>query len=102
VDDCAEGILKAAALYNDPDPVNLGNGNEVWIRDLVHLIAELSRYKGEIIWRREQPDGQPRRQLDTSKALEKFGFRATTTLADGLRRTIDWFEGSTAATRQSA
>jgi GDP-L-fucose synthase len=92
VEDCAEGIVRAAAAYDEPDPVNLGNGNEVWIRDLVSMIAELTGFRGQINWKQEQPDGQPRRQLDTSRAYEKFGFRASTSLSDGLRRTIEWFE----------
>jgi GDP-L-fucose synthase len=92
VDDCAEGIVRAAEAYDETDPVNLGNGNEVWIRDLVAMIAELTGFRGQINWKQEQPDGQPRRQLDTSRAYEKFGFRASTSLSDGLRRAIKWFE----------
>lgn len=92
VEDCAEGIVRAAELYDEPLPVNLGNGREVMIKDLVETIARLSGYGGEIRWQAAKPDGQPRRQLDTSRAAEKFGFRAETTLEDGLRRTIDWFE----------
>lgn len=92
VDDCAEGIVRAAEAYDERDPVNLGNGNEVWIRDLVSMIAELTGFQGEINWKQEQPDGQPRRQLDTSRAYEKFGFRASTSLNDGLRQAIEWFE----------
>ena len=92
VEDCAEGIVKAAALYDESDPVNLGNGREVVIRELVELIARLTKFEGEIRWQSSKPDGQPRRQLDTTRALEKFGFRATTPLEEGLRRTIDWFE----------
>jgi GDP-L-fucose synthase len=94
VEDCAEGILRASALYNDPEPVNLGSGNEVVIKDLVETIARLTGFNGEIRWRSDRPDGQPRRQLDTSRAFEKFGFRARTSLEDGLKRTIDWFERS--------
>ena len=92
VEDCAEGIVKAAALYDESDPVNLGNGREVVIKELVELIARLTKFDGEIRWQASKPDGQPRRQLDTSRALEKFGFRATTPLEAGLRQTIDWFE----------
>ena len=92
VEDCAEGIVKAAALYDESDPVNLGNGREVVIKELVELIARLTKFEGEIRWQASKPDGQPRRQLDTSRALEKFGFRATTPLEAGLRQTIDWFE----------
>jgi len=92
VADCAEGIVKAAALYNDGDPVNLGNGREVTIKDLVEIIARLAGFEGEIRWQSEKPDGQPRRQLDTTRAWERFGFRAQTSLEEGLRRTIDWYE----------
>lgn len=91
-EDCAEGIVKAAAVYNKSDPVNLGNGREVVIRDLVELIARLTGFEGEIRWQSDKPDGQPRRQLDISRAAERFGFQARTTLEQGLRQTIDWFE----------
>lgn len=92
VEDCAEGIVRAAAAYDESDPVNLGNGREVVIRDLVETIARLAGFTGEIRWQASKPDGQPRRQLDVTRAFERFGFRATTSLEDGLRRTIDWFE----------
>ena len=92
VEDCAEGIVAAAANYNESDPVNLGNGREVVIKDLVELIAKLTRFEGEIRWQPGKPDGQPRRQLDTSRALECFGFKAATSLEDGLSKTIEWFE----------
>ena len=92
VEDCADGILRATALYNEPDAVNLGSGNEVVIKDLVETIARLSGFKGEIRWRSDRPDGQPRRQLDTSRAFEKFGFRSQTSLEEGLKRTIAWYE----------
>ena len=92
VEDCAEGIVKAAALYDQSDPVNLGNGREVVIKELVEMIARLTGFKGEIRWQSDKPDGQPRRQLDTRRALEKFGFQAQTSLEEGLRRTIDWYE----------
>src|SRR5712692_2365365 len=94
VEDCAEGIVRAAANYNESDPVNLGNGREVIIKDLVEIIARLTGYQGEIKWQSDKPDGQPRRQLDTTRAFEKFGFRAQTSLEDGLRKTIDWYETS--------
>jgi GDP-L-fucose synthase len=92
VDDCAEGVVRAAALYDEDLPVNLGNGREVRIGDLVELIARLTRFDGELRWLPVMPNGQPRRQLDTSRALERFGFRARTTLEDGLRRTVEWYE----------
>jgi GDP-L-fucose synthase len=95
VEDCAEGIVRAAASYDESDPVNLGNGREVVIKDLVETIARLTVFDGEIRWQSNKPDGQPRRQLDTTRAFEKFGFRATTSLEEGLRRTIDWYEGVT-------
>jgi len=92
VEDCAEGIVKAAARYDEGDPVNLGNGREITIKDLVEIIAGLAGFEGQIRWQSEKPDGQPRRQLDTTRAFEKFGFRAQTSLAEGLRQTIDWYE----------
>jgi GDP-L-fucose synthase len=94
VEDCAEGIVKAAAVYNESDPVNLGNGREVMIKELVEMIARLARFEGEIRWQSNKPDGQPRRQLDVTRALEKFGFRSQTALEEGLRKTIEWFEKS--------
>ncbi len=92
VEDCAEGIVKAAALYDDGDPVNLGNGREITIKDLVEIVARLAGFEGEIRWQSEKPDGQPRRWLDTTRAFERFGFRAQTSLEEGLRQTIDWYE----------
>jgi len=92
VEDCADGIVRAAERYNGSDPVNLGNGREVVIKDLVELIAKVARFEGEIRWQSDKPDGQPRRQLDTSRAWERFGFKATTSLEDGMRKTIDWYE----------
>ena len=91
VDDAAEGIILAAEQYNQPDPVNLGTGKEVSIRDLVDTIARLTAFKGEVIWDESKPDGQPRRMLDTSRALHEFGFRAQTNLEDGLKLTVDWY-----------
>jgi len=91
-EDCAEGIVKAAALYNESDPVNLGNGREVVIKDLVEMIVRLTGFEGEIRWQSNKPDGQPRRQLDTSRAAERFGFQAHTSLEQGLQQTIDWYE----------
>src|SRR5262249_36007851 len=92
VEDCADGIVKAAALYDESEPVNLGNGREVAIKDLVNLIARLTGLHGEIRWQTDKPDGQPRRQLDTTRAFEKFGFQAHTTLEEGLKQTIEWYE----------
>jgi GDP-L-fucose synthase len=96
VDDCAEGIWLAAQRYDGAEPVNLGTGEEIAIRDLAELIAELTGYTGEIVWDTEKPNGQPRRKLDTSRAEERFGFRAQTTLRDGLERTIAWYRASAA------
>ena len=90
-EDAAEGILLAADRYNGRDPVNLGSGNEISIKDLAHLIAELTEFKGEIIWDTSKPNGQPRRALDVRKADAYFGFRAQMPFEEGLRRTIAWF-----------
>lgn len=94
VQDCAEGIIRAARDYDESDPVNLGNGREVMIRELVEMIVRLTNFKGEIRWQPSRPDGQPRRQLDVTRAFEKFGFRAETSLEDGLRRTIEWYKAT--------
>ena len=92
VDDAAEGIVLGAERYDDAEPVNLGVGSEITIRELVELIAHLTRFAGEIHWDPSKPDGQPRRALDTSRARERFGFVATTEFEDGVRRTIEWYE----------
>jgi len=92
VDDAAEGILLASECYNGNDPVNLGSGVEIRIKDLAHLIAKLTGFHGDFVWDATKPDGQLRRLLDTSKAERLFGFRAKTRFEDGLRRTIDWYE----------
>ncbi len=91
VDDCAEGILLAAEKYNKPDPVNIGAGFEISIKDLVELIAELTGFTGQIVWDSSKPDGQPRRMLDTTKAREEFGFKAGTLFKEGLVNTIEWY-----------
>ncbi len=91
VDDCAEGILRAAEALHEPLPVNLGTCMEITIRELVELIARLTGFEGEIRWDASKPDGQPRRCLDTSRASEMFDWRAAVGFEDGLRRTIDWF-----------
>ncbi|MEO5936002.1 MAG: GDP-L-fucose synthase [Terriglobales bacterium] len=92
VDDCAEGILLAAELYSKPEPVNLGTGREISIKELAAMIANLADYRGDLIWDTSKPDGQPRRCLDTSRAQAEFGFTARTSLEDGLRRTVDWYK----------
>jgi GDP-L-fucose synthase len=94
VADAAEGLLLAAERYNKPEPVNLGSGMEISIRDLVTLIAQLTDYRGDIRWDATQPDGQPRRCLDTTVAEREFGFRAGTPFETGLRETIAWFEAN--------
>ena len=91
VEDAAEGILLAAEKYDKPEPVNLGVGKEITIRELGDLIAELTEYKGKIVWDTSKPDGQPRRCLETSKAREEFGFQAKTDFREGLKGTIDWY-----------
>ena len=92
VGDCADGVVRAAAAYNESDPVNLGTGTEIQISDLARLIVRLTRYQGEIHWQHDRPDGQPKRRLDVSLAFEKFGFRAQMQLEEGLKKTIDWYE----------
>ena len=91
VEDAVKGLLLAAEHYNDPEPVNLGSGMEISIRELVELIAELTGFTGKIQWDASKPDGQPRRALDTSRARERFGFAAQTDFREGLQRTIDWY-----------
>jgi GDP-L-fucose synthase len=90
-DDAARGILMAAERYDGVDPVNLGGGNEISIREIAALIAEACGYRGEVRWDAAMPNGQPRRALDVSRAAERIGFRAEVPFADGLRRTIDWY-----------
>ncbi|MBV8065367.1 MAG: GDP-L-fucose synthase [Actinobacteria bacterium] len=94
VDDCADGLLLAADRYDGGDPVNLGTSEEISIRDLAELIAELTGFSGEIGWDTSMPNGQPRRRLDVSRAEHVFGFVAGTTLREGLTRTIDWYRAS--------
>jgi len=91
VEDCADGFLLAAERYDGTDPVNLGTGQEITIKDLSALIARLVGYEGELVWNTSKPDGQPRRQLDVSRAKEALGFEASTGLEEGLRKTIAWY-----------
>ena len=91
VDDAAEGIALAAERYDKPDPVNLGAGFEITIRDLATLIADLTGFTGEIVWDTAKPDGQPRRCLAVSHAEQEFGFRAKTSFEDGLKATVEWY-----------
>ncbi len=90
-EDCAEGILLAAEKYDQSDPVNLGAGFEISIKDLAEKIAELCEYRGRIVWDTSKPDGQPRRCLDTTRAFIRFGFRAQVPFEEGLRQTIQWY-----------
>lgn len=92
VADAAEAIVLAAERYDGPEPVNIGAGFEIQIKDLVPLIAKLTGFTGRITWDATKPDGQPRRMLDTSRAQQLFGFKAATGFEDGLRQTIDWYE----------
>ncbi len=92
VEDAAEAILLAAERYNKSDPVNIGSGFEITIRDLVDLIVRLTGFEGKIVWDTTKPNGQPRRLLDVSKAEKEFGFRAKVRLEEGLRRTIEWYQ----------
>lgn len=92
VEDCADAILKACELYNSPEPINIGSGMEISIKDLVKLIINLTGFKGNVIWDKTKPDGQPRRCLDTTKAGEKFGFKAVTPFEEGLKKTINWYK----------
>ena len=92
VDDAAEGIVLATEFYNESLPVNLGSGNEISIKNLAEKIAHLSGFTGELVWNTEKPNGQPRRFLDTTRAYEKFGFKAKMTFDEGLANTISWFQ----------
>ena len=94
VDDAAEGIILGAEHYDGAEPVNLGVGSEISIRDLVELIVRLTGFEGEVRWDTSKPDGQPRRALDTTRARNAFDFSARTSFEDGLAATIEWYERS--------
>jgi GDP-L-fucose synthase len=94
VEDAAEGILLAAEKYNGPEPVNLGSGFEISIKDLVELIADLTGYKGSLIWDSSKPNGQPRRALDINRARNYFGFQAKMNFEEGLKNTIEWYRAN--------
>jgi len=94
VEDCAEGLILAMEKYESPEPMNLGSGREITIRDLTHLIAKLTGFGGEIVWDASKPDGQPRRCLDVARARKAIGFVSHTSLEDGLRKTIEWYESN--------
>jgi len=91
VEDAAEGIVQAAEKYNGPEPVNLGSGQEISIKDLAETIADLTGFQGKIVWDTTKPNGQPRRALDVSRAKKYFGWQAKTPFEEGLKRTVDWF-----------
>jgi GDP-L-fucose synthase len=91
VEDCAEAIVLAAERYEKPEPVNIGAGSEISIKELTELLTKLTGFKGEIRWDTSKPDGQPRRCLDTSRAEKEFGFKAKKSFEDGLKETIKWY-----------
>jgi len=99
VDDAADGLIRAAEVMDTPEPINLGTGLEITIRDLVTLIARLCDFRGEIRWDSSKPDGQPRRCLDVERAADRLGWRARIGFEEGLRRTIWWFETHRAEAR---
>jgi GDP-L-fucose synthase len=92
VEDAAEAIIMATKRYNKSEPVNIGAGFEISIKDLVELVVMLTGFKGKITWDKSKPDGQPRRMLDTSKATREFGFSARTDFTTGLKKTIEWYK----------
>jgi GDP-L-fucose synthase len=94
VEDATDGILLATEKYNGPDPVNLGSGNEISIKNLAEMIARLTGFEGKLVWDASKPNGQPRRGLDVSRAETLFGFRASIPFEEGLRRTIEWYRRS--------
>lgn len=106
VEDCAEGIALATERYEGTEPVNLGSAHEISIADLVAKIVAITGFKGRLVWDTSNPDGQPRRKLDTSRAKKWFGFQASTDFDTGLRRTVEWYEsarrGGVAAARADA
>lgn len=101
VEDCVEALLLAAERYSGAEPVNVGTGEEISIRDLAALIARATGFCGEVRFDASRPGGQPRRRLDVSKAAERFGFRARTPLVEGLRRTVEWYEAASGLGRST-
>jgi GDP-L-fucose synthase len=99
VGDCVEGLALAAERYDGAEPVNLGAGREIAIRDLAELIAEVTGYDGRIVWDTSQPNGQPRRSVDATRARELFGFEAKTPLREGIERTVAWYRSAVAGVR---
>jgi GDP-L-fucose synthase len=102
VEDAAEGIILATERYSKSDPVNLGSSFEISIKELAKTIARLTGFTGEIIWDKTKPNGQPRRKLNTSKALEEFQFQARMIFEEGIKITIDWFNGENAGFRSKS
>ena len=104
ITDAAAAIARATEYYEDADPVNIGSGQEISIKDLVTKICQLCNFQGRVQWDATKPDGQPRRCLDTTRARERFGFQAKTSLDEGLRETIRWYEQhrETVATAEAA
>jgi GDP-L-fucose synthase len=94
VDDCVDAIMLALERYDRPEPVNIGSGEEISIRDLAALVAEVTSFEGGIVWDTSKPNGYPRRKLDTSRAEELFGFRARTPLREGIARTVEWYKAA--------
>jgi GDP-L-fucose synthase len=100
VGDCVEGLVLAAERYDGADPINLGTGREISIRDLAELVADVTGYSGRVTWDTEKPNGQPRRSVDATRALELFGFEARTPLRDGIERTAAWYRSTVAGVRR--
>jgi GDP-L-fucose synthase len=94
VEDAAEGVILASEAYNSPEPVNIGTGSEISIKELTNLIVRLSGFKGKVTWDATKPNGQPRRMLDTTRAERSFNFRARTKFEEGLQKTILWYDES--------
>ena len=92
VEDAARAIVLATAKYEKGEPVNIGVGFEISIRDLITKLVDLMKFKGKIVWDKSKPNGQPRRCLDTTRAEKEFGFKATTSFDEGLKKTIEWYE----------
>ena len=91
VEDAADGIVTAAEQYDGPEPVNLGSGREISVRDLASMVAKMTGFQGKLVWQTDRPNGQPRRALDVSRAKEYFGWQARMPFEEGMRRTIAWF-----------
>jgi len=99
VDDAAHAIALATERYDKPEPVNIGSSQEISIKDLVELVVDLTGFKGDVVWDRTKPDGQPRRKLNVDRAWKEFGFRSSTAFRDGLRETIRWYQQVMAGSR---